>query len=408
VRSVRSLAILAITVLTGVALLCASGASAETTYAPTISYKSSFGSSGSGNGQFKYLTDIAIDPTDGSLWATDDGNNRIQHFNAAGEYLGQFASCAGPASVAINASGSLYVACSNAYTIQKYNAKGESLKQVAGPGGENGHVSFPLDLAFDSQGNLWVADTQNNRVQEFNTEDKFVKAVSLGEWSNPWGVDVAPDGRIWVAEPTNHRISVFNQSGEVQQRFGAQGSARRLFERATDVEVDNRGYVWVTDAVNDRVQVFTEAGEFVAQFGTKGTGEGQFNTNWYLRVAVGSNGDVWVSDDANARVEKWNAHLISAQTEAATSVKKTEATLHAQANPAGVDTHYQFEYGVSTNYGKVIPLSPADIGSGTTNVAVEDTPTGLIPGVTYHFRVVTTSEAGTIRGEDRSFTTPTK
>ena len=51
----------------------------------TSLYSAAFGSAGAGDGQFKYLTDVAVDPTDGTIWVTDDGNDRIQHFSAAGQ-----------------------------------------------------------------------------------------------------------------------------------------------------------------------------------------------------------------------------------------------------------------------------------------------------------------------------------
>jgi sugar lactone lactonase YvrE len=49
------------------------------------------GIAGSGNGQFKEPTGIAVD-TKGELWVVDGANNRVQEFSPAGEYLVQFGS----------------------------------------------------------------------------------------------------------------------------------------------------------------------------------------------------------------------------------------------------------------------------------------------------------------------------
>jgi hypothetical protein len=97
--------------------------------------------------------------------------------------------------------------------------------------------------------------------------------------------------------------------------------------------------------------------------------------------------------------------LPKAITEPATAVKATEATLNGKVNPEGSATTYWFEYGETTSYGTKIPLTPESVGSGTSNVAVNQTPTGLSKSTEYHFRVVAESEAGTAKGEDKTFTT---
>ncbi len=311
-------------------------------------YLSSFGKEGSGNGQFNVLTDVAIDPTDASLWVADDGNDRIQHFSSSGEYLGQFKSCYDPGSVAVNSAGAVYVACSSAQKIEKFNAKGESLKTLATYGSGEGQVHFPLDLSFDSEGNLWVADTENDRVQEFSSEDKFTKSVSTGSWSRPWGVSVAPGGEIWVAEPGSHRISVFNQKGEVLHRYGSQGAGEGQFAHPSDIEVDPNGYVWVTDAGNGRVELFNEEGNFLGEFGEKGSGDGQFNTQWWLRLAVGENGDVWVSDDANHRVERWRVAATPKEAEAQLALE-ADATVEVNTT-SGLVSSVEGEEAGTTSY----------------------------------------------------------
>ena len=268
----------------------------------TPSYKSAFGSQGTGNGQFKVLTDIALDPGDGSLWATDDDNNRVQHLSASGAYIGQFSGCEDPAALTVDGQGNVYEACNS---VRKYNAEGELVKTIAAYGTGTGQVRFPTDLTIDDSGNLWVADSENERVLEFSSSGTLLNTVSLGAQGRAWGIDLSPSGEIWVAEPSLHRVTVLDQAGKVLNRFGTEGSGDGQFARPSDIEVDNRGHVWVADAGNGRVQVFDEDGEFLDEFGSQGTGNGQFSTEWWLRLAVGDNGDIWVSDDANHRVQRW-------------------------------------------------------------------------------------------------------
>jgi RHS repeat-associated protein len=265
----------------------------------------SFGASGSGNGQFNVATDVEVDPTDGTIWVTDDDNDRVQHFSAAGQYIGQFKSCNDPAAVEADSGGDLVVVCSSADKIHKYNNKGELLKQlVSASGSGSGQVRFPLDLALDSQESFWVANNENDRLDKFDADGKFIKSTAAGVVNRPWGVAVAPDGRIWVAEWS--RVSVLDSDGKLLFRFGSFGTGTGQFQRAVDVEVDDDGNAWITDAVNNRVQVFNEAGEYIGQFGEEGSGAGQLDTDWWLRIALGENDDVWVVDQGNHRVQRWS------------------------------------------------------------------------------------------------------
>ncbi len=81
------------------------------------------------------------------------------------------------------------------------------------------------------------------------------------------------------------------------------------------------------------------------------------------------------------------------------------AQLRATVYPKGMDTTYQFEYGSSTEYGARVPLSAADVGSGSNGVDVEDAIDGLEPATTYHFRVVASNSVGRTWSADRTLVT---
>ena len=97
------------------------------------------------------------------------------------------------------------------------------------------------------------------------------------------------------------------------------------------------------------------------------------------------------------------ASVPSVSTEAATGITLTGATLAGSVNPNGRETTWYFEYGTSTSYGTKTPAKSA--GAGSAAVAVIVPLTGLATGRTFHFRLVATSDAGTGRGADRTFST---
>ncbi len=81
----------------------------------------------------------------------------------------------------------------------------------------------------------------------------------------------------------------------------------------------------------------------------------------------------------------------------------TAATLEASIDPSGFATTYRFEYGTSTVYGSSVPVPDGSIGAGTGAVAVSEAISGLSANVTYHWRVIATSEAGTTTTPDHTF-----
>ena len=79
------------------------------------------------------------------------------------------------------------------------------------------------------------------------------------------------------------------------------------------------------------------------------------------------------------------------------------ATATGSVDPGGRATRWYFEYGTSTRYGKRTPARSAGSGSGARTVTASLS--GLQSATTYHYRLVASSDAGTSRGADVSFTT---
>jgi Glycine rich protein len=93
------------------------------------------------------------------------------------------------------------------------------------------------------------------------------------------------------------------------------------------------------------------------------------------------------------------------ETELASSVKQSAATLNATVNPEGSEvTACTFEYGTSLAYGSSAPCASLP-GSGMSPVSVSATISGLKPSTTYHFRISATNAGGVAFGSDQSFAT---
>jgi hypothetical protein len=94
-------------------------------------------------------------------------------------------------------------------------------------------------------------------------------------------------------------------------------------------------------------------------------------------------------------------------TGSATEVQQTQGVLSGTVNANATDTHYYFQYGITTSYGSNAPAPPGnDAGSGTVTVPASTTVTSLQPSTTYHYRLVASNEGGiTSYGGDETFTT---
>ena len=128
------------------------------------------------------------------------------------------------------------------------------------------------------------------------------------------------------------------------------------------------------------------------------TGLTPATTYHYRVVATNSSGTARGADGIFA-----TSSAPVAVTGAATSVSLTSAVLNGTVDPNGRATTWYFEYGTSTGYGSKTAEKSA--GSGSSTVSFSAPVSGLTRGRVYHYRLVATSDAGTSRGADQSFST---
>jgi len=93
-----------------------------------------------------------------------------------------------------------------------------------------------------------------------------------------------------------------------------------------------------------------------------------------------------------------------AQTEEATAVTASSATLNGQVNPNNASTSVTFEYGETTSYGSEVTAAESPV-TGSTATSVSASISSLTASTTYHYRVKAVSTGGITYGEDVEFTT---
>lgn len=136
----------------------------------------SWGTEGSGNGQFKFPYGVAVDAL-GNVLVGDNGNARVQIFNNSGLYLTQFGSPgSGPGQfqglgdIAVRANGDIFVADFLGNRIQRFDANGTYLGEWGSGGDGDGEFDSPIGVAADANGHVFVVDRNNDRVQKFGCQ----------------------------------------------------------------------------------------------------------------------------------------------------------------------------------------------------------------------------------------------
>lgn len=91
------------------------------------------------------------------------------------------------------------------------------------------------------------------------------------------------------------------------------------------------------------------------------------------------------------------------ETQSATNIVETAATLRGSVNPRGSTASYWFEYGTTPSLGLVTARQTA--GSGSQAIAASQSLSALTAGTSYYFRVAAENAQGITRGATLSFTT---
>ncbi len=283
-----------------------SAAVAATTY---YTYVLSWGSFGTGNGQFRYPHNVVTDAY-GNVYVSDYWNNRIEKFDSNGHFLAAWGSSGSgngqfndPSGEAVDSGGNLYVADSGNNRIQKFSPAGAWLANIG-----SGQLSGPDAVAVDSSGYIYAADTGNTRIAKFDSNGNMVAQWNNGNygcdpagWScgyqfYPTGLAVDATGHLYVSDSSTANVEVFTTSGVFVSQFGH-------FSNPQGIALDSSGNVFVSDTGNNRIVEYSTSGVYETEWGSQGSGEFQFSSPW--DVTVDPSGNVYVADSSNARIVKY-------------------------------------------------------------------------------------------------------
>ena len=125
-------------------------------------------------------------------------------------------------------------------------------------GSGGGQFDGPAGVAVDTAGDVYVADEYNHRIQKFGGSGNFLTEWGTygsgdGQFKYTAGVAVDFAGNVYVVDYYNHRIQKFGSSGNFLSKWGAYGSGDGQFNGTEGVAVDSAGNVYVADCSNHRI-----------------------------------------------------------------------------------------------------------------------------------------------------------
>ena len=146
----------------------------------TGKYVTSWGTKGTGPGQFDLPHCIAVDAAR-RVYVADRSNHRIQIFDENGKFLDEWPNIPQPHHIMITQDQFLWVADGTTSRLAKYDLNGRLLTYWGTQGTSPGYMNQPHAFSVDAQGNLYVANGLNQRVEKFVPKPNADRARLVGQ-----------------------------------------------------------------------------------------------------------------------------------------------------------------------------------------------------------------------------------
>lgn len=206
---------------------------------------------GNGDGSVSNPSAMTMDPS-GNLYVADRGNSRINKYSSTGVFQGWIGNIAtSPTGGAIGCNG----ASAGTFT------PGWCTGGTSSSGNGDGMMNGPASVAADASGGLYVSDTNNHRINKYDAAGNFqgwigkiatsptggaagCSGAAVGNATPSWctggastfgsqdgmfyspkGIATDSAGNIYVSDLTTHWVQKFNSSGIVQGWIGAIGGS---------------------------------------------------------------------------------------------------------------------------------------------------------------------------------------
>jgi sugar lactone lactonase YvrE len=275
-----------------------------------------------------------VNPRDSSTnvwfeWSQDPDFDGVNVSTLAGEFNQ-------PSGIVTDPAGNAFIADRQNHRIRKIAADG-TVSTFAGSGvagfangaGENAQFDQPIGLAINATGTIFVADSNNHRIRAIDPTGNVTTYSGLGtigftdgiataaRFTNPAGLAIDNLGKLYVADTGNNRIRVVATDGSVStlSGTGVAGSTNGAgnvaeFNGPIGIARDASGYVYATESGSHAVRRIAPDGSTsafagsvtISGFADAANVTARFTSPAGLSVGVG--GVVYVADKGNNRIRR--------------------------------------------------------------------------------------------------------
>jgi hypothetical protein len=271
-------------------------------------------------------------------------------------------------------------------------------------------LQAPLEVAIDSHGDLYVVDDQQQPVIDVYGPGHFLAKVRPAEATAREPSSAVLNGSVNPESLTNPA-----KTGLSGCRF--QYVTEEAFEQNIEAHGGQEGQGFADLSSGGEATCVPTSSEIPADsdwHAVQAQITGLTSGTTYRYRLVATTPGALGGEAAGGAVAFTAPHTPVVDSSSASDLSSTFADMHAVIDPQGADTTYHFEYVdeasfSSTEYADAQVTSAIEIGSGGPTGSSQETVVqqvgDLVPGTTYHFRVVASNRLGTTYGTNETFTT---
>ncbi|MBI4459000.1 MAG: hypothetical protein HY648_02940 [Acidobacteria bacterium] len=262
-----------------------------------------------------------------------------------------------PRGVTFDASGNVYITDYLNNRVRRISVANQTIATFVGSGAAafggdggaavNAQLNQPEDVAMDASGTLYIADSQNQRIRKVTPDGTISTFAGTGipgyngdsmaatdaRLNRPTSIAIDASGNLYIADASNHRVRritngiITTIAGNGIQGYTGDGGAAAgaTLRFPLGVAVDAAGNVYIADAGNHVIRKVTVPSNIISTVVGNGVGagtdKGSFSGNGGFATSAGLNtpndvtldvaGNIYIADTANYRIRKVSGGIIS-------------------------------------------------------------------------------------------------